>query len=454
MQLMNEVPARITPPATGLPTLRLLRTLVRNPMEAWPAAVYEQPMLRTRLFGRDAVFVMDPELIRLVLVEAAESVVKSATAQRALGPVLGNAILTAEGAHWRWQRRAAAPVFRPDRIAAFVPAMLAAAERTRRLWLAQPAGAEIEVGSEMMRTTFEVILETMLSGDGSFDPAEFAKNMTASLRAMNWAVALGLLRAPGWMPYPGKRRTARNRDEFRAAMREIVARRRASRRRANDLLTLLLEAADADSGQAMSDLDIVDNLRTFVAAGHETTAQALTWSFYLLSLHRDSETRILDEVEEATGGRELLPEHVEKLSYTRQAIQEAMRLYPPAPLISRDATRDLRLGDEAVAAGTTLLIPIYALHRHRKLWRDPDEYDPDRFAPEAVKERHRYSYIPFGAGPRICIGMNFALSEATAILASLVRAVRLDLPDGFAPTLKMGITLRAGEGMRMLVRPR
>jgi cytochrome P450 len=133
MQLMNEVPARITPPATGLPTLRLLRTLVRNPMEAWPAAVYEQPLLRTRLFGRDAIFVMDPELIRLVLVEAAESVVKSETAQRALGPVLGNAILTAEGAHWRWQRRAAAPVFRPDRIAAFLPAMLAAAERTRRL---------------------------------------------------------------------------------------------------------------------------------------------------------------------------------------------------------------------------------------------------------------------------------------------------------------------------------
>jgi cytochrome P450 len=217
----------------------------------------------------------------------------------------------------------------------------------------------------MMRTTFEVILETMLSGDGSFDPAEFGKNMTASLRAMNWAVALGLL-----------------------------------------------------------------------------------------SLHRDSETRIMDEVEDVTRGRELLPEDVEKLSYTRQAVQEAMRLYPPAPLISRDATRDLRLGDEPVAAGTTLLIPIYAVHRHKTLWPDPDRFDPDRFAPEEVRQRHRYSYIPFGAGPRICIGMNFALTEATAILASLVRAVRLDLPDGFAPTLKMGITLRAGEGMRMLMRPR
>jgi cytochrome P450 len=345
-------------------------------------------------------------------------------------------------------------VFRPDRIAAFVPAMLAAAERRRRLWLAQPSGAEIEVGSEMMRTTFEVILQTMLSGDGSFDPAEFGRNMTASLRAMNWAVALSLLRAPGWVPYPGKRRTARNRDEFRAEMGQIVAGRRTSGRRANDLVTLLLEATDAESGQAMSDLDIVDNLRTFVAAGHETTAQALTWSFYLLSLHRDSEARILREVDDVTGGRDLLPEHVERLSYTRQAIQEAMRLYPPAPLISRDATHELRLGDEPVAAGTTLLIPIYAVHRHKSLWPDPDGFDPDRFAHDAVRQRHRYSYIPFGAGPRICIGMNFALTEATAILASLVRAVRLDLPEDFTPKLKMGITLRAGEGMRMLVRPR
>jgi cytochrome P450 len=150
----------------------------------------------------------------------------------------------------------------------------------------------------------------------------------------------------------------------------------------------------------------------------------------------------------------LLPEHVEKLSFTRQVIQEAMRLYPPAPMISRDATRDFRLGDEPVARGTTLLIPIYAIHRHKSLWPDPDSFDPGRFDPHAVKERHRYAYMPFGAGPRICIGMNFALTEATAILATLVQAVRLDLPDGFAPKLKMGITLRAGEGMRMLVRPR
>jgi cytochrome P450 len=218
----------------------------------------------------------------------------------------------------------------------------------------------------------------------------------------------------------------------------------------NDLVTLLLQARDPETGQSMTDREIADNLITFITAGHETTALALTWTFYLLSLYPEAEARIRAEIESVTGGGALAAEHIDQLAYTRQVISEAMRLYPPAPVVVRTAMRDLQLGDEPVEKGTLVYVPIYAVHRHEKLWHKPDSFDPDRFRPEIVKGRHRYAYLPFGAGPRICIGMSFALIEATVILAELVRATSLRLRPDYVPELKMRITLRPAAGMPMM----
>ena len=372
---------------------------------------------------------------------------------RSLEPALGQGLLTADGERWRWQRRAAAPTFRHERLLGFVPAMIAAAEARRDAWLAR-GGGTIDVAHEMMQTTFAIIVDTMLSGRSGIDAHRVESALTDYLESTSWTVALAMLRAPGWLPYPGQRRAERARDYLRAEVLRAVATRRTSAERRPDLLGLLLEATDGETGRAMSDRDLADNLLTFITAGHETTALALTWTFYLLDRHPAVAERVLAEFAAVTGGGALRPDHVGELAYTRQVLQEAMRLYPPAPVIVRQASEDLRLGDEQVAAGSTVYIPVYAIHRHRLIWEEPDRFDPDRFAPEAAAARHRYAYLPFGAGPRICIGMGFALSEAAAILAVLLPAFRLSRAGTDEPRLKLRITLRPEGGMPMRAEPR
>ncbi|KMO10801.1 cytochrome P450 [Methylobacterium platani] len=446
--------ARITPPARPLGPWCLFRTIVRNPLEAWPEAIYREPLYVSEFLGNTSLFVMAPNLIRQVMVDEADAFEKSEVLRRALSPALGDAILTADGARWRWQRRAAAPIFRAERIRSFVPAMIAAAERTREA-LAAEAGAEVDIAQTMMRTTFEIIVETMLSGHGAIDAARVETGITDYLESTSWIFALTLLRAPAWMPYPGRAKAERAKTYLRDELLRLAAEgRRTGTDGRNDLMSLLLAARDPETGQAMDDRDVADNLLTFVTAGHETTALALTWAFYLLAHHPEAEALVAAEVEAATGGGPLTADHVDALPYTRQVILEAMRLYPPVPVVVRAALRDVDLGGTPVKAGTPITLPIYAVHRHAALWDHPERFDPGRFAPEAAKARDRYAYLPFAAGPRICIGMGFALAEAVAILAVLVRAFRFSLRPGYRPELKQRITLRPAEGMPMRVTPR
>ncbi|BCM84303.1 cytochrome P450 [Methylobacterium indicum] len=450
----RPVLARITPPAQPLGPWRFLSTVVRNPLEAWPETIYREPVYTSTVLGNSSLFVMAPNLIRRVMVDEADAFEKSEVLRRALSPALGDAILTADGARWRWQRRAAAPIFRAERIRSFVPAMIAAAERTRDALAAAP-GVEVDIAQTMMRTTFEIIVETMLPGAGGIDAARVERGITDYLESTSWVVALTLLRAPAWLPFPGRAKAERAKTYLRDELLRLAAEgRRTGTEGRNDLLSLLLAARDPETGQAMDDRDVADNLLTFVTAGHETTALALTWALYLLSHHPESEALIAAEVEAATAGGPLAPEHVDALPYTRQVILEAMRLYPPVPVVVRAALRDVDLDGIPVKAGTPITIPIYAVHRHAALWDEPERFDPARFAPEAAKARDRYAYLPFAAGPRICIGMGFALSEAVAILAVLVRSLRFSLRPGTLPVLKQRITLRPSEGMPMRVTPR
>jgi cytochrome P450 len=445
--------AKVTPPEGELSPLRLLRTLTVNPMATWPKAIYEEPLVRARFLRTDVLFVTDPDLIKRVLLDDVDSFARSDATRRALGPAVGDALLTADGEKWRWQRRTVAPIFRPDRVVGFFPAIAEAAGRTRDRWLARPAHV-VDVAKEMTRTTFDVIAATMLSTAAGRRAGKIEEAIARYLDSTAWKVALALLGTPAWMPYPGRARADRARDLIRDDLSRVVAERRKSGERRNDLVTLLLEAEDPETGQTMSDEDIVSNLFTFIAAGHETTALALTWTFYLLSRHPDVEQLLIDEIGAVTGHGPLAAEHVERLTLTRQVVQEAMRLYPPAPIVARKAVRATSLGGEPVVEGVEVMIPIYALHRHRRLWAEPDRFDPDRFAPEPTKLRHRYAYLPFGAGPRICVGMSFAMFEAVAILASLLPAARLRLPEGETPDLTMRVTLRPAGGMRMALRPR
>jgi cytochrome P450 len=201
----------------------------------------------------------------------------------------------------------------------------------------------------------------------------------------------------------------------------------------------------------MDEEQLVDNLLTFYLAGHDTTAKALTWTLYLLARSPEWSGTLEDEIERVTGGAAISAAHVEKLVLVQQVLKESMRLYPPVPMMSRQAIADARIDGRLVRAGTSVLLPIYAIHRHTKRWENPDEFDPTRFAPEREKSIPRYQYMPFGAGPRICIGMSFAMIEATAILATLVRHARFAPVAGHEPTPVARVTLIPSGGMPLEV---
>jgi len=394
---------------------------------------------------------MAPDLIRTVLLDETENFEKGEVARRALGPALGDSILIADGSKWRWQRRAVAAIFRHDRIRGFLPTMLASAERTRDRWLDLGPGVEIDVAHEMMRTTFDIILNTMLPKHRNIDVELMQRSVTDYLESTSWVIALNMIRAPSWVPYPGLGRARRARKHLHKILESLIDERREGPLSANDLLSLLQKASDPESGKSMNSVDVRNNLLTFITAGHETTALALTWTFYLLSLHPEVEQRVQREIDRVTGGGRVQAEHIDNLVYTTQVFQEAIRLYPPAALIVREARRDLELGGEHIKAGTTVYVPVYAIHRHQSLWREPDRFDPGRFDPKAVEARDRYAYLPFGAGPRICIGQTFAQKEAIAVLATLLSAFQLRLRPDFCPEPRLRVTLRPAGGMPMQI---
>jgi cytochrome P450 len=199
----------------------------------------------------------------------------------------------------------------------------------------------------------------------------------------------------------------------------------------------------------MTDAEMVDNLMTFITAGHETTALGLAWTLDLLSRHPEIERRVLEEITAVSGGDRITPGHIGMLTYTRQVFSEAMRLYPPAPIITRTALKDFRLGEFLIPSGTVMFVPIYALHRHSSIWRDAEVFDPDRFLPDVAKTRHRFAYMPFGAGPRVCIGSGFAVMEAVTILAVILQKVRLSSILEEPPKPLMKVTLRPKRTLSM-----
>lgn len=439
--------------AIALPSV--LATMVRSMIEAWPNDVYTRPLVTTRFLGKRTIYVCEPRHIRSLLVDQADALEREPFMLRALAPALGSGILTADGLHWRAQRRTAAPMFRPDRVRSFVPAMTRAADATRMRWLNGESSAVVrDILPEMMRTTFDVIVATMISDDSQLEVEPFGRAIDAYLGQSSWKIALSMLNAPVWTPHPGARAGAAAARYLRGEVARTVARRRTRGEPGTDLLGLLLQAEDPETGRPLSSDSLVDNLLTFVAAGHETTALALTWTLRMLAEHPEAERRVLDEI--CNFGADLAsdPTAADRLVYTRQVLLEVMRLYPPAPLIVRRATADIQLGDRTVRAGDSVHVPVYALHRHHSLWDKPEAFDPDRFSPALVVSRDRYAYLPFGAGPRVCIGMSLALTECLVILATLLPAFRFIPVEAAMPTAQFKVTLRPKGGMKMKIGPR
>jgi cytochrome P450 len=452
MHAVNK-PGRPMGPIVRTSTSKALVSLIRNPLEALPPAIFDDPIVFSKLGGEVKVYIADPGLIHELLVKNADVLVKGEQVRRALGPALGQGLLTSDGTHWKWQRQSVASAFRHDKLLDLQPAMLSAAQATRDRWL-NGNTTPVDIGHEMMRTTFDIIVETMMSGGHGIDVAKVEQSITDFLGPTGWTFALSVLGVPEWMPYPGRRKAHVAIKFLRESFAKVITSRRLNSQGRQDLVAMLLTAADPETGRVMSDDEMVDNLMTFITAGHETTALGLAWTFDLLARHPEYEAKVVAEIDAVTGGQPLSPEDVAKLVYTRQVFSEAMRLYPPAPVITRTAMRDFELGEFTIPAGTVMYVPIYAVHHHRALWQAPEVFDPERFTPENSKGRHRYAYMPFGAGPRVCIGSAFAVMEGVAVLAILLKSFRLTPVASIPLAPVMKVTLRPKGSLMMNVEKR
>jgi cytochrome P450 len=429
-----------------------LRTLLRNYIETMPRSAYEQSVTRIRTRLSDVLIVSDPNIIQEILVEKAEAFGRDPATRRSFAPVIGDtSLFLAEGADWRWQRRAVAPIFRHETLLSFVPIFAAMAQRQVERWRTVQRTGPVDAAAAMTRTTFEIIVEAMLGGSASLDAERYSHALTDNFDTIPWHIIYVMFSIPEWMPYPHRRRAMRSRDFLHQDIRRIVESTRSIQSAQPNLLNLSLAARDHETGRSMSDEEIVANLLTFITAGHETTAVALTWTLWLLAKDQATQQRVFEEVRAVAEDQMIDATHVEGLSFCRQVIQESMRLFPPAPGIARISKDAMEIGGIKIPARTRIHISLFALHRNVGLWDNPNAFDPDRFAADRIKTRSRYAFLPFGAGPRICIGAGFAMIEAAIILATIVRAFRFQPVAGHKPKPVAKVTLRPSGGMPLLI---
>lgn len=426
-----------------------IRAMQRNALFLLPEIAFTQPIVSGHVVRRFHM-VMDPPSLKRILKDKADDYPKSEEAQAMLRPALGNGLFLAEGAHWRWQRRAAMPVFAPRNLTALTPVMTEAAEDVSSR-VAQASGP-IDMYQEMLQTAFEVIAAVSMSQDTAI-PREVAhKAIDRYLETAGKASFLDILKIPGFVPRPG-RAVAHFliSDLKRAADRAVRSRMGREPADPPPLLDLLIGASDPKTGRKMTAEELRDNLLTFLVAGHETTALALAWSIYLVGFDQTVQDRARAEAQAVLGGRAATADDVPKLGYIRQIVHEAMRLYPPVAMLSRTATAPDTLRDREVRAGDVMLLPFYALHRNECVWDNPHAFDPDRFAD--LKAIDRFAYLPFGAGPRVCLGMDFGMQEAVIVLATLLSRFRFTPVPGRDPEPVMILSLRPGGGVWMDVEP-
>lgn len=445
---------RPVPPKRRLSFPALILRLIGNPIAAWSEDFYREKVVPYRWLGLETLFVMDPEAIQTVLLDGSEDFTKQPTYDDILGDAIGGGLLNAEGEEWRWQRRVAAPLFRAQDMLAYVPDFARACQPLLKRWREDGLGTLQDIDRDMTRATLQVLQDTVLGANLSQSDQRLLETAAEEFFSRSvWKLALTSLGLPVSLPHPGSRKMAWAGKTMREIAERVLAETRRKGVQGKDLLGQLVTARDPATGEAMPDHAIVDNVVTFLIAGHETTSQALTWTLYLLALFPEWQERVRQEVLEVTGSGELDREALERLTLLDAVFQESMRLFPPAPTLMRRTLKPVTLGGIALEAGATVVIPIYVVHRHHLLWRDPLSFDPTRFSPEIRVTRHRCAYMPFSTGPRSCIGASFAMAEGKTMLATLLRAARFGLPEGEMPTPIARITLRPKEGLRLNVTP-
>src|SRR5215472_1981684 len=412
------------PPQERMGLWQFLRTVRDSSIATFPVEAYEADILPRKLLWRRTFIVNEPQAIKHVLLDNAGNYMRADIARRLLEPGLGRGLLTSEGERWRRHRRIMAPSFDHRSIIGYAPIMTEIASGLADQWDRMPDGAEIDIAAAMMHATLHIISRAMCSSD-SDDIVDTVERGVSRYQNNVRPGLFDLLGAPDWLARlanPGRGRGILN--EFdRSIDRLLAARGQAGEEQPKDLLARLIAARDEETGGGMTAQEVRDQVVTIFMAGHETTAQALTWTWYLLSLHPSVEAKLHEELTTVLNGRTPQYEDIANLRYTRMVIEESMRLYPPAHTIAREPIAPDYILGHRIPVGAIVLIVPWLLHRKASLWHEPHCFNPDRFAAEPP----RFSYIPFGAGQRICIGAAFAMTEAILLLATIAQRYRLIL---------------------------
>ena len=416
---------------------------LRNPIEGFGPMAYNQPIVSVPNFGKKLHVITDPEGMMQVLALEAKKFTKTAIDARILGPATKEGLLSVHGDQWKRQRRAVAPMFAKRHMADLAPMITQVLNAFKVKLDKQP---ELDLNAGMAELTFDVLAKALLGDPKGLD-GERLKYATR-----NAVTSAGTLRPddlvpwPRWVPRPISPKGSRALKKLKCAADDLLDSRDAAEP-GDDLVGLLISAIDPKTGQKLSRRERRDNLIGFFIAGHETTALTLTWALYLAGMHKPTAERIRAEVLEVCGQGDITYEDIDKLTFTRAVLDETMRLYPPAPMLNRECQEETEVLGRKIEVGDTFLLCNYVMHRTERLWENPNAFDPERFIRQPELKAKGAPYMPFGAGPRICVGMAFAIMEAVMALGTLVRDYDIQIPEDCYPRPLMTVTLRPEGGV-------
>lgn len=440
----------------GILLLGNLPEFRRDPLRAiarWHADYGD--LVRFRLGPRRFALLSHPDLAEELLIRRPEDFPKIHNWKRGTGltMVFGNGLVTSSGALWKRQRQLIQPVFHRSRVVEFGDTMISTAERFIRRWETLPPGTLLEVDREMTRLALDIITRTMLDLNVLDQADEIGPALETVLGYATRTIG-SLWNPPLYLPTPGNLRFKRAMAYLDHLILGIIGQRRKLGQRRGDFLDLLMEARDGVTGEPMSDHLLRDEVLTVFVAGHETTANTLAWTWYLLARHPEAAECLHAELDAVLGGRRPTVADLPDLPYTRAVFEETLRLFCPVAAMVRRTARDVMLWDRPIAKDTVLLIALCNIHRHPDFWAEPARFRPKRFLPAGEKPLHRLAYMPFSAGPRVCVGNHFALTEGSLLIASVAQRYRLCLPVDKPIEPELRVTVKPKGGLRMSIFPR
>lgn len=399
-----------------------------------------------RLFAWPVYHVNHPDFVKHILQGNHPNYNKDLVLYKIAKPLLGEGLLTSDGDFWLRQRRLIQPAFHRQKVMGFAQLMTDATVAMLDQWEATAKTArQVDIAQEMMHLTLRIVAQALFSTDVAQDAPAFAEAFNKSNVFLGKYLTMPF--PPLQVPTPRNRRFHADLKVLDEVVYQIIRERRQTKEDKGDLLSMLLSAVDAETEEGMTDLQLHDEVLTLLLAGNETTAMALAWAWYLLAQHPEVDERLYAELETTLAGRTPTLDDVPQLPYTQMVLEETMRLYPPAWFLMRKAINEDTLGGYPIPANSFISYSAYTLHRHPDFWDTPERFDPERFTPERSAQRPRFAYVPFGAGPRLCIGNSFAMLESQLILATVAQRYRFTLVPGHSVTPEPALTLRTRDGV-------